>query len=150
MLAFGCNSSHIFRIFLVFSFKAWRGLQRQIVPGKTSRRLMLYSQTKGVKQKYILCILGLVAYRQYIHNCSSRVDPRLAHGSESNICSSALLGWSPLSRAWLRCGSPLLSLVSAMTHRHLSRLLSPQLVDSSPSHSPYKKGTSLRLLSPLG
>ena len=55
--------------------------------------IMLYSQTKVVKQKYILCISGLVAYRQYIHNCSSPVDPRLAHGSESTICSSALLAW---------------------------------------------------------
>ena len=39
--------------------------------------ILLYSQTKGVKQKYILCISGLVAYRQYIHNCSSLVDPLL-------------------------------------------------------------------------
>ena len=50
---------------------------------------MLYSQTKGVKQKYILCISGLVVYRQYIHNSSSLVDPRLAHGGESNIYFSA-------------------------------------------------------------
>ena len=63
--------------------------------------IVLYSQTKGVKQKYILCISGLVAYRQYIHNCSSLVDPRLAHGSESTICASALLGLSLLSRACL-------------------------------------------------
>ena len=28
--------------------------------------IVLYSQTKGVKQKYILCISGLVVYRQYI------------------------------------------------------------------------------------
>ena len=64
---------------------------------------MLYSATKGVKRKYILCISGLVAYRQYIHNSSSPVDPRLAHGGEPNIYFSAppglvspLLGWSPL------------------------------------------------------
>ena len=37
--------------------------------------VLLYSQTKGVKQKYILCISGLVAYRQYIHNCSIPADP---------------------------------------------------------------------------
>ena len=110
---------------------------------------MLYSQTKGVKQKYILCISGLVAYRQYIHNCSNPVDPRLAHGGESTICSSALLGLSLRSQACLCCGSPLLSLVSAMTHRHPSRPLSPQLVDGSPSRSPHGKVTSLRLLSPL-
>ena len=36
---------------------------------------MLYSPTKGVKQRYIPYISGLVAYRQYIHNCSSSVDP---------------------------------------------------------------------------
>ena len=35
-------------------------------PKRASSRVMLYSQTKGVKQKYILCISGLVAYRQYI------------------------------------------------------------------------------------
>ena len=64
---------------------------------------MLYLQTKEVKQKYILCFSGLVAYRQYIHNSSSPVDPRLAHGGESNIYFPAppglvtpLLGWSPL------------------------------------------------------
>ena len=33
--------------------------------------VVLYSQTKGVKRKYILCISGSVAYRQYIHECSS-------------------------------------------------------------------------------
>ena len=32
---------------------------------------MLYSQTKGVEQKYILYITGSVAYRQYIHRCIS-------------------------------------------------------------------------------
>ena len=52
---------------------------------------MLYSQTKGVKQKYILCIPGLVVNRQYIHNCSSQVDLHLAHGGESSIRSSAPL-----------------------------------------------------------
>ena len=64
---------------------------------------MLYSQTKGVKQKYILCILELVAYRQYIHKSSSPVDSRLAHGGESTISFSApsglvtvLSGLSPL------------------------------------------------------
>ena len=73
-----------------------------LLPQK-SGELMLYSQTKGVKQKYILCISGLVAYRQYIHNSSSLVDPCLAHGGESNIYFPAppglvtpLLGWSPL------------------------------------------------------
>ena len=55
--------------------------------------LLLYSQTKGVKQKYILCISGLVVYRQYIHNCSSQVDPHLARGNESSIRSSASLTW---------------------------------------------------------
>ena len=69
--------------------------------------IVLYSQTIGVKQKYILCISGLVAYRQYIRNCSSPVDLRLAHGSESTIRSSALL-------AWLRsCGLPPLQLPDA-------------------------------------
>ena len=70
---------------------------------KFSEKVMLYSQTKGVKQKYILCISGLVAYRQYIHNSSSLVDPRLAHGGESNLyfpappgLVTALLGLSPL------------------------------------------------------
>ena len=37
--------------------------------------ILLYSQTKGVKQKYILCISGSVAYRQYIHECSSPWNP---------------------------------------------------------------------------
>ena len=68
--------------------------------------LMLYSQTKGVKQKYILCISGLVVYRQYIHNCSSQVDPHLAHGGESSICSSAPLAWLRLL-AGLSYSSPL-------------------------------------------
>ena len=36
--------------------------------------IVLYSQTKGVKQKYILCISGLVVYRQYIHSGS---DPQI-------------------------------------------------------------------------
>ena len=54
---------------------------------------LLYSQTKGVKQKYILYISGLVVYRQYIYNCSSQVDPHLAHGGESSIRSSAPLAW---------------------------------------------------------
>ena len=65
--------------------------------------IVLYSQTKGVKQKYILCISGLVADRQYIHNSSNLVDPRLAHGGESNLyfptppgIVTALLGLSPL------------------------------------------------------
>ena len=64
--------------------------------------LVLYSQTKGVKQKYILCISGLVAYRQYIHNCSS---------PEDSYWLSPLIPWTCLCR-----GSPLLSLDSAMTH----------------------------------
>ena len=34
-------------------------------------RIVLYSQTKVVKQKYILCISGLVAYRQFIHIATS-------------------------------------------------------------------------------
>ena len=51
--------------------------------------ILLYSQTKGVKQKYIRCISGLVVYRQYIHHCSSQVDLHLAHGGESSLCSSA-------------------------------------------------------------
>ena len=80
-----------------------------LLPKITLLKLVLYSQTKGVKQKYILCISGLVVYRQYIHNCSSQVDPRLAHGGESTICSSAPLAWLPLSRlasaAALRCGA---------------------------------------------
>ena len=38
--------------------------------------VVLYSQTKGVKQKYILCISGLVAYRQYVHSGS---DTQLHH-----------------------------------------------------------------------
>ena len=54
---------------------------------------LLYSQTKGVKHKYILCIKGLVVYRQYIHDSRSQIDPHLAHGGESNICSSAPLAW---------------------------------------------------------
>ena len=37
--------------------------------------VMLYSLTKGVKQKYILYISGSVAYRQYIHKCSSPWNP---------------------------------------------------------------------------
>ena len=35
--------------------------------GYVQEYLLLYSQPKGVKQKYILCISGLVAYRQYIY-----------------------------------------------------------------------------------
>ena len=54
---------------------------------------MLYPQTRGVKQKYIQCISGLVVYRQYIYNCSSQVDSHLAHGGESSIPSSAPLAW---------------------------------------------------------
>ena len=78
---------------------------------------MLYSQTKGVKQKYILCISGLVAYRQYIHNCSSLEDPYW-------LTAVSQLSAPPLPWACLRCGSPLLSLVSAMTHRRWAKLLS--------------------------
>ena len=37
--------------------------------------LLLYSQTKGVKQKYIRYISGSVAYRQYIHKCNSLLSP---------------------------------------------------------------------------
>ena len=54
---------------------------------------LLYSQTKGVKHKYIQCISGLVVYRQYIHNRSCQVDSHLAHSSESSIPSSAPLAW---------------------------------------------------------
>ena len=39
------------------------------------RRLVLYSQIKGVEQKYILYISGSVAYRQYIHQRSSPQSP---------------------------------------------------------------------------
>ena len=35
------------------------------------KMILLYSQTKGVKQKYILYISESVAYRQYIHKRSS-------------------------------------------------------------------------------
>ena len=41
----------------------------------TTGNLLLYSQTKGVKQKYILYISGSVVYRQYIHQCSSLWNP---------------------------------------------------------------------------
>ena len=41
------------------------------------------------------CISGLVIYRQYINNCSSQVDPHLAHGGESSVRSSAPLAWLP-------------------------------------------------------
>ena len=37
--------------------------------------LMLYSQRKGVKQKYMLYISGSVASRQYIHKCCSLWNP---------------------------------------------------------------------------
>ena len=59
----------------------------------SERMLLLYSQQKGVNQKYIRCISGLVMYRQYIHHCSSQVAPHLAHGGESSIRSSAPLAW---------------------------------------------------------
>ena len=59
------------------------------------QQIVLYSQTKGVKQKHIQCISGLVEYRQYIYSCSSQVGSHLAHGGESSIPS-----WAPL--AWLR------------------------------------------------
>ena len=72
--------------------------------------LLLYSQTKGVKQKYILYISGSVAYRQYIHKCSSPQDPYWL--TAVSQLSAPQLPWT-----YLHCGSPLLSLVSAMTHR---------------------------------
>ena len=56
-------------------------------------KTLLYSQTKGVKQKYTLYISGLVVYIQYIYNCSSQVDSHLAPGGESSLCSSAPLAW---------------------------------------------------------
>ena len=71
--------------------------------------ILLYSQTKGVKQKYILCISGSVAYRQYIHKCNSPQDPYW-------LTAVSQLSAPPLPWTCLRCGSPLLSLVSAMTH----------------------------------
>ena len=57
--------------------------------------ILLYSQTKGVKLKYILYISGLVAYRQYIHDGSSLVDPWLTHSSESDVYLPALPGLVP-------------------------------------------------------
>ena len=73
--------------------------------------IVVFTQQKGVKQKYILCISGLVVYRQYIHNCSSQIDPHLAHDGESGIRSSAPLACSALLTS-LCYSSPLLSLGS--------------------------------------
>ena len=53
----------------------------------------IHKQKESSKSIPILCISGLVVYRQYIHKCSSQVDPRSAHGGESTICSSASLAW---------------------------------------------------------
>ena len=52
---------------------------------------------------------GLVAYRQYLHNCSSLEDPYWL--TAVSQLSAPLLPWTCLRR-----GSPLLSLDSAMTH----------------------------------
>ena len=63
----------------------------------------IHKQKESSKRIYCVPISGLVAYRQYIHNSSSLVDPRLAHGGESNLyfpappgLVTALLGLSPL------------------------------------------------------
>ena len=67
---------------LEFSLKCYLLRERRISSGRRMwwglvpfwlevQMVMLYSQTKGVKHKYILYISGLVAYRQYIHERSS-------------------------------------------------------------------------------
>ena len=68
--------------------------------------VLLYSQTKGVKQKYMRCISGLVVYRQYIHNCSSQVDLRLAH-AVSQVSAPQLPWFGSTLLAGLRYSSPL-------------------------------------------
>ena len=93
--------------------------------------LVLYPQQKGVKHKYTRCISGLVMYRQYIRNCSSQVDPHLAHSGESSIRSSASLAWlRPL--AGLRYSSPL-----------------PRLGSDPQIHNWLASGESILLSSPL-
>ena len=63
--------------------------------------LMLYSQTKGVKRKYILYISGSVAYRQYIHECSSPWNPNWLTAVSQFPASSPPMDF--ISAAALRC-----------------------------------------------
>ena len=106
--------------------------------------ILLYSQTKGLKQKFILCISGSVVYRQYIHKCSSPWNPywltAVSHPPDS----------SPSLYFYLRCGSPLLSLVSAMAPSHWANLPPSGLWTALPSRSPPGTGVAPHLLSPLG
>ena len=111
--------------------------------------IVLYSQTKGVKQKYILCISRSVAYRQYIHNSSSPVDSRLAHGGESTIYSSA-----PSGLVTVLPGLSALRLSAAESRlRNDSQTPEPAPLFSAgrqlPSRSPHWKGKNLRFLPPL-
>ena len=92
--------------------------------------IVLYSQTKGVKWKYILYVLGSVAYRQYIHTCSSLWNPNRLTGGESISLLLSFSGPCLCSR------SQLLSLVSKMAPRCWANLLLPCLWAAPPSHSP--------------
>ena len=67
---------------------------RPISPISLFNVTVVFTNKRSQAKVYtVLCILGLVAYRQYIHHCSSQVDPHLAHGGESSIRSSAPLAW---------------------------------------------------------
>ena len=63
--------------------------------------IMLNSQTKGVKRKYLLCISVYVAYREFIHTCSSLWNPNrltaVSHFPSSSpspgLVSAAALGY---------------------------------------------------------
>ena len=83
----------------------------ELIKSTRGIRYNVVSATKGVRQKYIQCISGLVVYRQYIYNCSSQVDSHLAHIGESSIRSSAS-GFGSALLACLRYSSPLLRLGS--------------------------------------
>ena len=56
--------------------------------------IVVFTNKRSQAKVYtVRCISGLVVYGQYIHHCSSQVAPRLAHGGESSIRSSAPLVW---------------------------------------------------------
>ena len=75
-----------------------------------SPNVVLCSVTKGVKQKYLLCISVQTAYRQYIHTGSNPQDPNWLTSGES-----ILLLLSSVS--YLHSGSRIMSRSSTTTHR---------------------------------
>ena len=60
---------------------------------KNVRLSVVFTQQKESSKSIYNVFWDLVVYRQYIYNCSSQIDPHLAHGGESSIRSLAPLAW---------------------------------------------------------